>query len=118
MAARATKVYELYPGGRSGFSNQTADYQGEIVAVAAVSNRQAHYLAHANVWASDPDNPRGILWRYSRGAGAPGDHWLFTGARIYGLGGIGVIRRNAGKRAIGAWMREALAADELSVAGA
>jgi hypothetical protein len=98
----SVKVYELFPvAGR--FSNQTVDYAGATVAVAATSSKQAHALAHKDVWASDPDDPLGILWTYQRG-GSP-DHTLFNGDRVYG----NQVRHGAGKRAIAAWMRSVLA---------
>jgi hypothetical protein len=44
-SSMAVKVYELFPVS-GGFSNQTADYAGTTVAVAATSSKQAHALAH------------------------------------------------------------------------
>ena len=40
----SVKVYEFYPVA-GGFSNQTADYHGRTVAVAATSNDEAHALS-------------------------------------------------------------------------
>jgi hypothetical protein len=97
----SVRVYELFPVA-GGFSNQTADYDGTTVAVAAGSSKQAHALAHKDVWASDPDDPLGILWVYRRGESP--DHRLFSRDRVYG----NQVRHGAGKRAIVAWMRGVL----------
>jgi hypothetical protein len=97
----SVKLYELYPV-PGGFSNQTADYSGTTVAVAATSNKQAHALAHKKAWATDPDNPLGVLWVYRKGESP--DHELFNGDRVYGS----QLRHGAGKRAVGAWMRALL----------
>jgi hypothetical protein len=95
---KSTRVYELYPV-PGGFSNQTTDYMGTIVAVAATSSKQAHALAHKKVWAN---NPVGALWVYQRGT--PPDHKLFNGDRVVGK----QVGSGAGKRAIGDWMRRVL----------
>ena len=88
-----------------GFSNSTADDAGTTVAVAANSSKQAHALAHKDEWASDSDDPLGILWANRKGE-AP-DHKLFNGDRVYG-NEVGV-RHGASKRAIVTWMRSVLA---------
>jgi hypothetical protein len=103
--SESVKVYELYPLPGGGFSNQTADYAGNTVAVAATSNEQAHALAQKRVWASDPGDPLGILWIYQKGE-TP-DHRLFNGDRVYS-NKVGVTH-GAGKGAIVSWMREILA---------
>jgi len=95
------KVYELFPVGGS-FSNDTRDYAGKTVAVAATSSRQAHALAHKRVWATDAESPMGMLCVYERGQ--PPDHALFNGDRVVGS----QVRHGAGKRAIRAWMRQVL----------
>ena len=101
----ANKLYMLYPAG-SGFSNDTVDYHGTSYAVAASNNRQAHVLANRDVWVRSADEPQGIVEIYRRDLGAPGDHQLWCGCRIYG--GLN-LRHLAGVRAIRAAMREHLA---------
>ena len=97
------KIYTLYPTGGS-FSNNTIDYQGEILDIAAVSNKQAHYFAHKGIWAKDPDNPAGIVLRYKRDVG----HRLWDGCEDFaGLD----IHHGSGKRAITAAMKAHLETD-------
>lgn len=102
--SKSVKLYGLFPMG-AGFSNKTINYQGVAYQVAAVSNKQAHYFANNDVWAADVASPAGIVEVYRRGAGNPGDHWLWDGCRVFG--GLNV-QHGDGKRAISAAMREHL----------
>ena len=97
----SVRVHELFPG-PGGLSNKAADYSGTIVAVAAMSSRQAHVLVHKDAWAKDPEHPLGILWKY-RSDHQP-TYRLFTGETAYGS----QLRHGARKRAIVAWMRSVL----------
>jgi hypothetical protein len=78
------KIYTLYgmPGGP--ISSKTEDYEGHSMNVVAVSVKQAYYFAANGVWVEDPENPLGLLEYYRRGAGDPGDHFLWCGCRIFG----------------------------------
>lgn len=99
---KPVKTYHLYglPGGGH-LSNQMFDYRGQATAVAAVSIKQAFYYAHNNVWAEDPDNPRGILSVYNR-LSQP-DTKLWTGVKLFG----GQMPEHmASKRQTIAWMHE------------
>lgn len=98
----ATKVYTLDPRPFGGFSNRLEDYDGVEYQIAAVSIKQAYYFAGREVWASDTEDPAGILSIYRRGAGGPGDHWLWDGCREYGGKRF---EHGTGKRAIAAAMR-------------
>ena len=100
----ANKIYQLYPTGL-GFSNDTVDYHGTSYSVAAGNNRQAHYLAGQEIWATDAVSPQGIVETYRRGAGEPGDHRLWCGCRIFG--GLG-LQHGAGVRAIRTAMKRHL----------
>jgi len=63
------RVYEIYPLG-SGFTTKSVYYKGEIVAVAAVSIKQAYYFAANDEWAAvDAEQPTGIIWKYSKDNG-------------------------------------------------
>lgn len=101
----ANKLYVIYPTG-GGFSNDTVDYRGTSYAIAAASSRQAHVLANQDVWAKSADQPQGIVEIYRRDLGAPGDHQLWCGCRIFG--GLN-LRHLAGVRAIRGAMKEHLA---------
>ena len=103
------RVYELYPAASGGFSNRTDDYSGTIVAVAASSNEQAHDLAQNDVWATNPDEPGGILWVSRKVAGH--DHRLFNGDEVYG-NQVFEVRHGANERNIVAWMRDVLEGGE------
>jgi hypothetical protein len=83
----ATRIYTLYPT-IGGFSNYTEDYDGILLYIAALNNKQAHYFAHRGQWLSNLESPAGIVEQYTRGAGPPGDHRLYCGCQI--LGGTGV----------------------------
>jgi hypothetical protein len=96
-----TKLYHLF-GYPDELSARTVDYHGWMCSVAAVSIKQAYYFAGNRVWATDPEDPLGIVEIYNRGAGAPGDHQMFDGCRIYG--GLG-LEHGAGKSVIGRAMR-------------
>lgn len=100
----ATRIYQLYPT-LSGFSAKTIDYHGEQLHVAAVSIKQAMFFAHQSRWADSADNPLGIVEKYKRDAGAPGDHWLWCGCRIFG----GLFQDKQTKTSITRTMREHLA---------
>jgi hypothetical protein len=80
------KVYHLYTTYDGRVSNKTTDYHGELIQVAAVSIRQAYYLAGHNEWADQPGDT-GIVsyyWRSGpKGDGGP-DHLLWCGCYIYG----------------------------------
>lgn len=95
------RVYELYPSG-DGFSVQTSDYEGKIIAVVASSIKQAYYYAYNNVWANDAKNPFGIIWTYNKWL-IDYDHKFFDGTTGYGMGGPQSGDR---KRAIQRWMEK------------
>lgn len=78
------KIYTLYGSPGGSLSAKTSDYLGELMNVAAVSIKQAYYFAGNNKWAESPENPAGIVEYYRREAGAPGDHFLWCGCRIFG----------------------------------
>lgn len=100
----ANKIYDLYPTGY-GFSNDTVDYHGVSYSVAAANNKQAHYLAGQEIWATDANSPQGIVEIYRRGSGEPGDHRLWCGCQIFG--GLG-LQHGAGVRAIRNAMKDHL----------
>ena len=92
-----TRLYELYPGGPSGLSNQSVDYHGRFILVAAGSIRQAYWLAGHMKWAASADAPVGVIESYIRGGPDEGWHELWDGCRIHhGLG----LRSGASKTAI------------------
>jgi|tagenome__1003787_1003787.scaffolds.fasta_scaffold16436492_1 hypothetical protein len=113
MSGRPVKTYDLYPCGR-GFSAKTADYQGEIIQVVAVSIRQAYYLAGKTIWADGPDRPVGVVEHYTKNGPEEGWHRLWCGCRIHG--GIR-LQHGAGKRAIATAMRAHLARAHTEEAG-
>jgi hypothetical protein len=100
---RRIRLYELYPGGRSGLSTQTSDYHGETYKVAAFSIRQAYWLVGNRQWADGPDRPIGIVEHYTKNGPAEGWHRLWDGCRIHwGLG----LGHAASKTAITRAMRD------------
>lgn len=104
MSSRSTKVYVVFPSG-TGFSSKTIDYHGVAIYVAAVSIKQAYYLAGNRVWVDDIDQPRGIIQHYQRGGDPRGWYRLWDGCLIHG--GLS-IEHGDGKRKIIAGMREHL----------
>jgi hypothetical protein len=106
---KPVKVYELYPA-NGGLSVRTIDYRGEIMAVAAVSVKQAYYYASNDIWADNPDEPAGILWTYDKWESINGpDHTFWNGTKAYGGGGINHMDK---KQAISRWMKEMEVKDE------
>lgn len=103
---KPVKVYELYPA-NGGLSVKTVDYHGLIIAVAAVSVKQAYYFASNNVWADKPEEPLGIIWTYDKWKNGP-DHTFWNGTTGYGLTGYGETspQHGEGKKAISKWMKE------------
>ena len=105
-AKRRVRLYELYPGGRSGLSTQTKDYHGEWYKVAAVSIRQAYWLVGNRQWAAGPDEPVGVVEHYTKYGPPEGWHRLWDGCRIHG--GLG-LDHGASRTAIAEAMRAHLA---------
>jgi len=81
------RIYEIYPG-PTGLSAQTEDYHGAFYIVAAVSIRQAYWLASHMRWAGGPDNLTGVIEFYQRGGAPEGWHTLWDGCRIHHGTGI------------------------------
>lgn len=90
------KVYELFPTIK-GFTNSVLGYSGSIVAIAAVSIKQAYYFGFNGVWADNDGRPLGIVWKYERGRPG-GDHQLASGEWTYPNGGA--PRHGDGVRAV------------------
>jgi hypothetical protein len=99
------RLYEIYPRG-GGFSTRTVDYHGQAISVAAVSIRQAYWLAGRGMWASSADNPVGIVESYGRNSHPGGWYRLWDGCRIHG--GL-CLDRAASRTAITRAMRRHLA---------
>ena len=67
---RPIRVYELFPLGLGEYSTRMADYGGTVLAVAAVSHRQALVLARQRIWINPAvEDPIGIISRYTHRAG-------------------------------------------------
>lgn len=82
----SVKVYRLYLTRDGRLTNQTVEYVGELIEVAAVSIKQAYYLAGHDEWASEPGDT-GIVSYYWRGGpkrDGREDHRLWCGCLIYG----------------------------------
>jgi hypothetical protein len=62
------KIYDLYPGGRRGFTNQSVEYRGTVYHIAANSIKQAYWCAYNHHWISGP-NETGIVVIYDRSRG-------------------------------------------------
>lgn len=85
--SKRIRLYEIYPAGR-GFSAQSSDYHGVIYKVAAVSIRQAYFFAGNYTWATDPNNPIGLVEVYNKHVVGEGWHHLWDDCRIHG--GVGI----------------------------
>lgn len=95
------KVYELFPTEDEKFSLYAKDYNGRIIAVAAVSVKQAFFMAYSNMWADDPDNPLGIIWKYDKWR-TDNNCQLFTGELCTDL--VNIPRSDDDKKKIRNWM--------------
>lgn len=69
-----TRIYTLYPSGRGGFTNKSIAYHGTEYRVAAISIKQAYYLAHKRKWITET-TASGIVSIYMRECG----HQLWDG---------------------------------------
>lgn len=99
------RVYELYPV-PDGHSAQSVEYHGYMVAIAAVSIKQAFYFAYNFIWANVQE-PLGILYKYQRDR-ENGDHLLPSGEWAYPMDGFHPPRHDEGITVIRTFLKDVL----------
>lgn len=77
------RIYTVFPTMR-GLSTRTADYAGVEYVVAAVSIKQAYYLAGSRTWC-EAVGAKGLIEIYSRGSG----HQMWCGCVGHAGTGLG-----------------------------